>query len=304
MLRFRDIINEAPIQISSLLVFCPTSSIIRQTFRCRVPKWIKQEPSVPNNWGSSLLVLEGHKSTTSSVVFSSDGALLASSADNGEIRLWNTVTGEARGVIRRLRARPARFSIREMAFSPDNQFFAYTDIEFPLIEIWDIKKRKVLKELWLGYNSDDLSHSNISMAFSHDQGILFAHQFSNFQNRITFWYTSCFTDDDYKDIRMSRSVQFSIEGQLKILAEPVDGSLSEWARLETLERTRKRCLSATERLFREKINKKVQPCTRKGSDEELLTLFSISTTGDLIKNPHVVYTNHPGSHKNPHAPIG
>lgn len=193
MLRFRDIINEAPIQINSMLVFCPMSNIIRQNFWCRVPKWIKHKPPVPNNWGSSLLVLEGHRSTTSSVVFSSDGTLLASSADNGEIRLWNTVTGEARGFIQCLRAElrkinfSARFSIREMVFSPDNKFFAYSDNTFPRnIKIWDIKNFKRLKRLGLGYNSDDLPDSDISMAFSHNERILFAHQYCNFRNRLPF----------------------------------------------------------------------------------------------------------------------
>ncbi|KAI5792731.1 hypothetical protein FPQ18DRAFT_291628 [Pyronema domesticum] len=197
------------------------SNIIRQNFWCRVPKWIKHKPPVPNNWGSSLLVLEGHRSTTSSVVFSSDGTLLASSADNGEIRLWNTVTGEARGFIQCL----LEGSYASSILSPNRLLEAVIPEDYDkTIQILNNNNRKTLETL-TGHQA-----KVTAMAFS-PNGKLLASASSD--STIRLWNTATATKTRTTQALADISLAaFSPDGKLLIYAH-FDGRTSRIELWET-----------------------------------------------------------------------
>jgi WD40 repeat protein len=72
-----------------------------------------------NNIASSCRVLEGHESFITSVVFSLDGATLASASYDGSIRLWNVANGQC---IRTFRQDDR--TIYVVAWSPDGKTIA------------------------------------------------------------------------------------------------------------------------------------------------------------------------------------
>jgi WD40 repeat protein len=89
------IVDRAPFQLySSALVFAPETSVIRNTFKDQIPKWIRRMPKVPSGWSPELQLLEGHDGLVTALVFSPDGQLLASASNDYTIQLWNPAIGE------------------------------------------------------------------------------------------------------------------------------------------------------------------------------------------------------------------
>ncbi|RKK90938.1 hypothetical protein BFJ68_g16338, partial [Fusarium oxysporum] len=95
VLSCRGIVNTAPLQLyGSALVFAPKQSIMRQTFKRYIPRWISLHPKVQSNWNAVLQTLEGHTNSVTSVEFSNDGKLIASASDDKTVKIWNVATGE------------------------------------------------------------------------------------------------------------------------------------------------------------------------------------------------------------------
>ncbi|KAH6883823.1 hypothetical protein B0T10DRAFT_445692, partial [Thelonectria olida] len=68
-----SVIDEAPLQIcSSALVFAPTNSVIRKTFKSNVPRWISLWPHMEDHWDACLSILDDHSDLVMSVAFSHD----------------------------------------------------------------------------------------------------------------------------------------------------------------------------------------------------------------------------------------
>ncbi|GKU08434.1 unnamed protein product [Fusarium langsethiae] len=95
VLSCRWIVDTTPLQLyASAIVFAPKQSIVRQTFRRHLPTWISLLPHVDPDWNAVLQTLEGHTSEVNSVVFSSDGRLIASGSNDNTIKIWNVATGK------------------------------------------------------------------------------------------------------------------------------------------------------------------------------------------------------------------
>ncbi|POR34530.1 Vegetative incompatibility protein HET-E-1 [Tolypocladium paradoxum] len=84
-----SIISSAPLQIySSVLLFSPQRSIIKNLFESEIPNWISLKPQTVSNWDRCIQKLEGHDECVTSVAFSHDSGLVASASVDTTVRLW------------------------------------------------------------------------------------------------------------------------------------------------------------------------------------------------------------------------
>jgi WD40 repeat protein len=105
--------------------------------------------------GKVLITIDGHDRSVSTVAFSSDGAMLATGAEDG-VKLWEVSTGRE---IRTL-VSYSRNPLCYVAFSPDNRILAST--EESVITLWSVESGRRISEL--------KSHTGVvtSLSFSSD----------------------------------------------------------------------------------------------------------------------------------------
>lgn len=133
ILRFRYIVGVAPLQLYiSGLTFAPTRSMINQCFLKERPDWISIPRNIEDNWDAQLQTLEGHNEEVQSIVFSSNGLLLASYAKDNTIKVWETATGTLRQTFTGYRHR-----IICVAFSLDTQTLVSISVD-TVIKHWDV----------------------------------------------------------------------------------------------------------------------------------------------------------------------
>jgi RNA polymerase sigma factor (sigma-70 family) len=94
--------------------------------------------------------LAGHKERVTSVAYSPDGRWLATAAWDGTVRLWDSQTGEE---VRRLDVPPTRnykpASLREILFSPDNEFVVVAQQAMPNepgVIVWNRRSGERVRE--------------------------------------------------------------------------------------------------------------------------------------------------------------
>ena len=87
--------------------------------------------------GSAILV-----NTVTSVAFSPDGDRLATGTENGQVRLWNTATGQ---LLRILPGRRAA-SVNSVTFSPDGKILA-SGTENGQLQLWDTSTGRLIHAL-------------------------------------------------------------------------------------------------------------------------------------------------------------
>ncbi|EEU47186.1 uncharacterized protein NECHADRAFT_36603, partial [Fusarium vanettenii 77-13-4] len=152
---FGSMADRSPLQLySSALVFSPTASLVRQTFKTQIPEWIKQLPLVesdwsaclyevnvdrvyrggvmflPNGWiavisgqsvkildpasGTCIHTLSGHGNFITALALLQDGRLASASLD-GTVKTWDPKYGECWGTC----PVPNAEQVSCMAFSAD-----------------------------------------------------------------------------------------------------------------------------------------------------------------------------------------
>ena len=134
ILSYRYILEKAPLQTyASAILFSPRNSPLRQAFLTETAPWVENFISPDEEWGPCLQTLEGHIDSVNIVVFSPDGELAASGSDDNTVRLWNTKTGESRGVLE-----GHWRSVRTVVFSPNGELIA-SGSDDDTVRLWDIK---------------------------------------------------------------------------------------------------------------------------------------------------------------------
>ncbi|KAI3337073.1 hypothetical protein HD806DRAFT_26405 [Xylariaceae sp. AK1471] len=138
-------LQAAPLQTyCSALAFAPEKSIIRQTFRSDVLRWMSLCPNVDMHWSNCLQTLDRHDGEVSSVAFSPDGTIIASaSGDNGDnkVRLWLAATGQ----LLRILEGHGKW-VNSVAFSPDGTIIASASDD-STVRLWLAATGKWLRTL-------------------------------------------------------------------------------------------------------------------------------------------------------------
>ncbi|KAF3926024.1 hypothetical protein ABW20_dc0108314 [Dactylellina cionopaga] len=138
----RYIIDKAPLQTYSAIIFLPTKSLVRQIFDpAKTVKWVCKLPRVEDEWGSLLQTLEGHKDSVNSVALSPDDKFLASTSGDKTIRLWEAATGAP---LQTLQGHKDRVSA--VAFSHNNKLLASGSRD-ETVKLWDVTTGVLLQTL-------------------------------------------------------------------------------------------------------------------------------------------------------------
>ncbi|KAK5997067.1 Vegetative incompatibility HET-E-1-like protein [Cladobotryum mycophilum] len=141
LLSHSSIIEEAPLQLyCSALIFSPRRSIIRQLYENQIPDWVLSAPYLRETWSPYLQFLH-HSGVVLAVAFSPNGKLIASGCHDGQVYIWDAITGANQRI-------PLGHSdqIRSVLFSSDSKLVLLGSLD-ATIRLWNSATGKELLAL-------------------------------------------------------------------------------------------------------------------------------------------------------------
>ncbi|KAL7917630.1 hypothetical protein ACQKWADRAFT_306300 [Trichoderma austrokoningii] len=138
-------IQSNPLQVyTSALIFNPTNNPIKNLFRHEAPGWIipKLNADDKERTPGGVQALKGLDEQVDSIVFSPDGALLASVSIDGAVQVWNLETGHC---LQRLHVDPN--SVHSVTFLPNSSTLIIPGMEDSSIQVWDAVTNQMLQAL-------------------------------------------------------------------------------------------------------------------------------------------------------------
>ncbi len=137
-----------------------------------------------------IRILQGHKSNVTNLSFSPDNKSLASCSRDNEAKIWDLISGEIKVVFK-------IGSENGIAFSPDGKLLAASDESGESINIWDLGKQAIIKNM----------EGNSNPVFSPDGKIIYT------KNRENVYAL---------DVKSGEKL-FSFESQSRIISVSPDG---------------------------------------------------------------------------------
>ena len=130
VLDFHNVINVSAVQVyHSALIFIPKCALLH-AYKHELPTIQMTSPRT-EEWDTSLLVLEGHRSSVNMVSFSREGSRAASASDDGHVLVWDTSNG----------AQVSCFeghdgAVKSVEYSPDSSYIVSGGFD-ATVRIWD-----------------------------------------------------------------------------------------------------------------------------------------------------------------------
>lgn len=138
-------IQSNPLQVyTSALVFNPANFLIKSLFSHEEPVWIvpKHKANDGQRLPGGVQTLKGISEQIDSIVFSPDGALLASVSIDGAVQIWNLETGSC---TQNLHVHPA--CVHSVTFLPNSSTLIISGMEDNSFQVWDAITNQMLQTL-------------------------------------------------------------------------------------------------------------------------------------------------------------
>ncbi|VUC28719.1 unnamed protein product [Clonostachys rosea] len=131
-------IKMAPLQVyGSALVFSPTASFVRQNYQGDETTGVRITSGLRTNWDAACAhVLQGHTGSVYTIAFSHEGDLVASSSQDGTVRIWDTSSGHC------VQRRDFTCLVVSISFSPNGLLAIALNGPGEPVKIWDIKAQQ------------------------------------------------------------------------------------------------------------------------------------------------------------------
>lgn len=207
-------VDEFPLQLYySAIIFAPTSSLVRQTFKHELPVWLPDPPTTEEDWGPCVQSLQAISPAIWAVAISPDSKLLAVGTNEETVEIWDPTVGLCMATLYGHDG-----PVMNVAFSSDSALLATTSDDFVII--WDLEVYERIATL------EGHTDTVTDVAFQPNSRILAS---SSYDNTIRIWDLSTNTCTEILKGHLDavQKLAFSHDARL-IASASSDSTLKLW----------------------------------------------------------------------------